>query len=281
MGFARYSTALERSFNSGRYQHGVLAWLFAVAPIVACVAAVSRYLDQEAPVLVLIFNIAVLYLAMGFRHFSHAYNEALSGLRVGDPVRARSSIQTWFDRPLGELSASEVAALAIERGLFSAHRQVFGVIAWFALFGAAGAVLYRLASMLSETWGRRNGLEDADFGRFSRTAFQALDWIPARLTAVSFAIVGDFEDALYCWRTQAKAWPDHAEGVVLASGAGAIGVRLGSVPRTLDAVELRSEIGMGDMADAELMTSAVGLIWRALVLWLFVIVLVTVASWLG
>ena len=48
---------------------------------------------------------------------------------------------------------------------------------------------------------------------------------------LSFAIVGDFEDAGLCWRTQAKTWAgeeggEHA-GIVLASGAGALGVLLG------------------------------------------------------
>jgi cobalamin biosynthesis protein CobD/CbiB len=94
-------------------------------------------------------------------------------------------------------------------------------------------------------------------------------------------VAGDFEDALYCWRMQANAWPRRSEGIVLAAGAGAIGVRLGSVIGTSAPLEIRPELGTGEEADAELMTSAVGLIWRALVLWLFVIALVTVASWFG
>ena len=279
--FGRVTAALERSLDSGRYQHGVLAWLLAVVPIVAIVAALSAYLDGMAPVAALLVNIAVLYLTMGFRQFSHAYSEALEALRSGDAARAGQSIQRWLSRPLGDLGSNDLARLAIERGLSSAHRHVFGVIAWFAVFGAGGAVFYRLAAMLHDRWGQRHGLEDADFGAFSRIVFRWSDWIPVRLTAVSFAVVGDFEDALYCWRTQADNYPDPSVGVVLASGAGAIGVRLGSASGMTEPIDVRAEIGLGEEADAELMTSAVGLIWRALVLWLFVILLITVASWLG
>jgi cobalamin biosynthesis protein CobD/CbiB len=187
----------------------------------------------------------------------------------------------WYGRDPGELGTNEMSRLAIERGLVCAHRHVFGVVAWYAVFGAAGAVLYRAADMLCEQWA--DGIENvsAPFARFARQSFDVLDWIPARLTAVAFAIVGDFEDALYCWRTQASAWADRGEAIVLAAGAGALGVRLGSAVGLLPGMSARPEIGTGEEADPELMTSAIGLVWRALVLWLFVILLLTLAGWLG
>ena len=122
------------------------------------------------------------------------------------------------------------------------------------------------------------------FGRPARGLVWLLDWIPARLTALSFAIVGDFEDAAACWRTQASAWAgeeggEHA-GIVLASGAGALGIELGgSVPTVGGEPEERPELGMGDKAEADLLPSAVGLVWRALVLWLLLMLLLTLANW--
>jgi len=80
---------------------------------------------------------------------------------------------------------------------------------------------------LHDRWGTKTSPELERFSRFARLAFAALDWLPVRFTAAAFAVVGDFEDAVYCWRTQAANWPDPALGIVLASGAGAIGVRLG------------------------------------------------------
>jgi cobalamin biosynthesis protein CobD/CbiB len=102
-----------------------------------------------------------------------------------------------------------------------------------------------------------------------------------RLTAAAFAIVGDFEDAVYCWRTQADQWPGDGLAIVLASGAGALGVRLG-MP-VLDAGEIteRAEIGTGEEADVDFMESAVGLVWRALVLWLLLLLLLGLASLVG
>jgi len=278
-GLRRYIGSLERSLNAGRYEQGTIAWVAAVAPPVLVIAGVSIYLAHAAPPLALIWNVAVLYLTMGMRQFSHEFNAILEALRAGDLPAARTALDRWRGLGSGEPSVAEVARLAIERALIDAHRHVFGVIAYFAIFGAAGAVAYRIATMLHELWGAPSS--EGDFGRFSRVAFEWIDSIPVRLSAISFAVVGDFEDAVYCWRTQAHAWHDVNQGIVLASGAGALGVRLGSVVTAAGLVEFRPELGTGDEADVELMTSTIGLVWRALVLWLFLILLLTVAHWLG
>ena len=108
--------------------------------------------------------------------------------------------------------------------------------------------------------------------------------MPARLTALSFAIVGDFEDAAYCWRIQAKTWPvtDGGEpiGTVLASGAGALGLQIGGpLQQLVGEPYYRPELGIGDPVQSDVLPSAVGLVWRALVLWLLLILLITLANW--
>ena len=167
--------------------------------------------------------------------------------------------------------------MSIELGLIGSHRHVFGPIAWFIVLGPAGAILYRSGAILAEKWGVQRDAEFGEFGLFAQRFFVWFDWVPARLTAASFAIVGNFEDAIYCWRTQAAAWAGRARGILLASGGGALGVRLGDPLHEAAGVEFRPELGLGDEADADYMQSAVGLIWRALVLWMFLIFVVTVA----
>jgi cobalamin biosynthesis protein CobD/CbiB len=106
---------------------------------------------------------------------------------------------------------------------------------------------------------------------------RVLEWPAVRLTAASFAVVGDFEDAVYCWRTQARSWSDPDAGVVLAAGAGAIGVRLGMPLTAIDGVEVRPELGLGENADSPFLDSVIGLVWRALVVWVFVLVVMALA----
>jgi cobalamin biosynthesis protein CobD/CbiB len=244
-------------------------------------AAVSYALYSLTPLAAWIWNVAVLYVTMGFRRFSHHFTEISRALREQDVGLARESLARWRGKSAAEYTPNEIARVSIELGLVGSHRHVFGPIAWFVVLGPAGAILYRLSALLAARWGERADPEFGNFGEFSKKAFDALDWVPARLTAASFAVVGNFEDAIYCWRTQAAAWAARAHGIILASGGGALGVKLGDPLGDPGRVEFRPELGSGDAADVDYMQSAVGLIWRALVLWVFLIFIVTTAHSLG
>ena len=280
--FTGYADILERKFNAGEHRHGTIAWLLAVAPAVLGAWLVYELLYALSPVLGWAWNVLVLYLTMGFRQFSHAFTGIAEALRAGELNQARMLLGEWRGQTAREYGSSDVARVAIEQGLIYSHRYVFGVVAWFVVFpGPAGAVLYRLAEILAERWGGREEPEFGEFGGFSRRAFELIDWLPARLTAISFAIVGDFEDAIYCWRAQALSWAQQTQGIILASGAGALGVRLGEPLRQGGELQYRPELGIGEEAAPDHMQSTVGLIWRTVVLWLVMILLLTVASWVG
>ena len=311
-----YVDFFQQHFNAGQHRHGKIAWLLAVLPLLLGVMALSWLLYRTHPVFGWAFNVLVLYLTMGFRQFSHYFTDIHHALRDGKLDEARGLLTKWRGIPSHELNAEEVARVTIEEALIASHRNVFGVIVWFVLFsavglgGAAGALLYRIGQFLRGRWGgaddtvwrdvpvgerlprthrsplmyRRSDADEADlgeFGSFARQAFHLLEWLPVRMTALTFAIVGDFEDTVYCWRTQAASWPDSETGILLASGAGALGVRLGmAIPQGGLPFD-RAELGVGDEADADFMRSTIGLVWRSVVFWLILLLLLTLASLLG
>jgi adenosylcobinamide-phosphate synthase len=290
--FVAYARRLERQLNGGTAGQGAVATALALLPPVLVAAAVWWLADAVHPALGLVWNALVLYLLMGFRRFSHAVSAIVQAFKESDLVAARRALAAWRGGSPAELSSDDVARLAIERGLTDAYRQVFAVLFWFLVLpGPAGAVLYRAAVLLAGEWRGDAPGDDttpllrsrAAFGWPARTLLDLLDWIPARLAALGFAIVGNFEDAAYCWRMQAKTWPSSEGGepigIILASGAGALGVQLGG-PVSQPAGDLlaRPELGMGETATPEILPSAVGLVWRALVLWLVLILLITLAN---
>jgi adenosylcobinamide-phosphate synthase len=281
-----YVEFFQRNFNAGQQKHGRIAWLIAVLSPLLLVGGVFYILLDAHPLFALAFNVLVLYLTMGFRQFSHYYTDIHLALREKKLDRARELLGSWLGKSCNELSEEEVARVTIEQALLCSHRNVFGVVFWFVIFmmlglGPIGAILYRLALFLYNRWGMHDSAEYGDFGVFARKAYHVMEWVPLRLTAITFAIVGNFEDTAYCWQNQAANWPDPEAGIVLAGGAGALGVRLGQTIVQDQQPVFRPEIGVGDEADADIMQSAIGLVWRAMVFQLVALLLLTVANLLG
>ena len=278
--YSRFTRWLERRFNAGEFSHGAIAWALAVLPVLAGAWLVFTLLDGISPVLGWIWNVAVLYFTLGFKYFSDTAEHIARLLRAGDLEGARARLELWRGGDASQFTADDVARVAIEQVMAASHRQMFGVLFWFVLLsplGPVGAVLFRGASILTRRWERANGL----FGAFAQRAFHAINWLPARLTALTYAIAGNFEDATYCWRTQAPAWLEPEDGVVLAAGAGAMGVRLGQSVSIGGETVWRPELGTGQAPDADCIDSAISMIWRGLVIWLVAGLLIVIAGWVA
>ena len=281
LAFFDLADSIERRFNGGEAPHGMTAWFLTVIPPVLVTGVVQGLLADLGFLLQWAWSVAVLYVTMGFRKFSGGLREVQECLARDDLEGASAALHLLRGKPGEGMSRNEAARVAIEEGLLLSHRYVFGVVFWFVLLGPAGAVLYRCAADLAERWGGRPGAEAAAFGRFAMRACAILDWIPVRLTAITFAVVGNFEEAIYSWRTQAMAWSPEHHGILLASGAGALGIRLGETLQRQGGESHRPVLGTGEEAEPEHTRSAIGLVWRALVFWMGVILAVSAAYWLG
>lgn len=288
---AKLAAFLEHQLNDGIRLHGSIAWMLGAAVPALTLFIVHRLLQDTQPLLAVLVGFGVLYLTMGFRQFSHFFTDIHLALQAGEIDQARHILAEWRGQSGDRLSSNEIARLAIERALPLSNTHVFAPLFWFVLLGPAGALLYRLAQLLDEYWqgtARHETDESATletFGWFAHRAFTLINWLPVRVTAAIFAVVGDFEDAVNCWRTQADHWPDKANGILLASGAGALGIRLGmpvhDLPHELEAGDDRPELGLGDEADADFMQSTIGLVWRSLVLSVVVLTLMQISAWVG
>ena len=290
------SSWAERNLNAGQPRHGFYAWLLVVVGLTLAVGAVWSLLVSISWFLGLALNVVVLYFALGFRQFSHHGSEIQVAIANGDLAAARRELTAWkrLSDPTftaADLSQEEVVRQAIEHGLLLAQRHVFGVFFWFVVLpGPMGAVLYRMAEHSARVWNRAPAPPTPPdrFGEFARKAFAWIDWAPARLTALGYAIVGDFEGAIYCWRQVARRpaapglpGPD-ARTLILAAASGALGLRL--MPEA-EAATVFDEVGNEGAGLAEprpaALRAVVGLVWRALLLWLTLLLLLTLASWLA
>ncbi len=282
----RYAEFVRHSLDGGEHRLGMMAWLAVVVPLILVAALLYGWLCSLSFVLAWLFNVAILFGLIHFKRNADRITAMGRALRKDDLTEARALLASWrgMSAPGGlgpdGLDTSALARLAIEHAFIDVHRHWFGLVFWFAVLpGPTGPILYWLAARLQEFWSGVKRDTSPAFGDFARRIFHWIDWIPQRLTAITFAIVGNFEDAAFCWRSQAANWPDRNTGVLLASGAGAMGIRLGESISGEDKVEFRPELGAGEAAEADHLHSAEGLIWRAMVVWVMLILLLSVASW--
>ncbi len=292
-GIRSLAARIEAGFNAGQARNGRFAWFIVVVLLAVPVYIIHRIAASINPIVDLIWHIVIAYFTIGFRHYSHYFTAIQMALITGDDARARSLLTEWTGVDAVGMEESEVIRIAIEKALVTSHHNVFGAFLWFVLpVGPAGAVIYRVAEYLARAWNEEERAEGEIFGRFAKQAFYIVDWVPVRLTAVAFAIVGNFEDAIYAWRNFAKRWTDEAVGIILTAGGGALGVRLGnpaekaiSLPQvdvtTGDYTNVDAESMPGEEPTLRSLQSTVGLLWRATLLWLLLLLLLSIAMWIG
>jgi adenosylcobinamide-phosphate synthase len=266
IGFGRVATWIEQRTYADRRVSGVLAWLFAVGPWVIALWLVQRAMPAWMSSIV---GACVLYATVGLRSLGEHAQPVATALDKGDLDTARHAVGRMVSRDTAALNAHQVAAAATESVLENGNDAVFGALFWFALLGAPGALLYRLVNTLDAMWGYRTTRYER-FGWAAARIDDVLNFIPARLTALTYALCGNFAVAWRCWRTQARQWDSPNAGPVMAAGAGAVNVRLGGAAPYHGVWEERPTLGEGELPDATSIVRALRLVRTGVVLWLAV-----------
>ncbi|NBS08027.1 MAG: CobD/CbiB family protein [Betaproteobacteria bacterium] len=290
-----------RVLDMGQSQRAWVVWLLAVGvPTLTAWLIYGLLMWLVGWPFAVLWSMVVLYVTLGFRQFSHHFTDIRVALEAGDEVLARQLFADWHQVDAMDLPRSEMLRHVIEHAVVAAHRHVFGVLAWFSLgaafgLGPAGAVLYRMSQYAMAIKPQRTasptdvlqGVSEALFSVTQR-AWHVIDWIPARLTALFFAVVGNFEESIDCWRQHAALHPHDNDGTLIAATAGALNVQLGGEQLggkrdTLaeEASMLTSESLPGREPELGHFRSLVGLVWRTVVLWLVLLCLLSLARLLG
>ena len=322
-GFRAWARWTSRSLDAGQAHHGWIAWTVTIAVPSLVTLLIHWLLWNVSVLLAFAWSVAILYATLGFRQFSHHFTDIRDALDDGDEVTARELLAEWRQVDASELPRSEIVRHVIEYSVLAAHRHVFGVLGWFSVLaalglGPAGAVFYRTSEFVARYWLHKSQVPNAA-GDGASPALQTaaakawgmIDFVPARVTSLGFAVVGSFEDAIDAWRnyTQrfsadpAMALAVRNDGVILAATSGAVNVRLGGEALRAAIVPLFPANASPDFQTAESVSEAetsvatestpgrapvvahlrsvVGLVWRSVVLWMVLLALLTLARLLG
>ncbi|WP_354682104.1 adenosylcobinamide-phosphate synthase CbiB [Cupriavidus necator] len=275
VGFGRIAAAFERRFNDAdrrgppwrQRMAGLAGWCL----LVLVPAALAWWLAEAAarwhPVAALALHAVALYAALGARSLHQHIAPIAAALAASDLPTARTLTARIVSRDTADADAEALARAACESALENGNDAIFGALFWFLLGGAPAVIVFRLANTLDAMWGYRTP-RLVYFGWAAARIDDLLNLVPARLTALSYALLGATAQALRCWRTQAPAWSSPNAGPVMAAGAGAVGVQLGGPARYHGELEQRPPLGAGTAPQAGHVMACLRLVERTLWLWL-------------
>ncbi|MEQ1512839.1 MAG: hypothetical protein ABL934_09190 [Lysobacteraceae bacterium] len=226
-----------------------------------------------AGVVGLLFGVAVLFHVWGPRDLDA---DVLAVVDAEDAAARRATAVRLGANPdsgLGE------AAAMVEGVFASALRRWFGVLFWFLLLGAVGAVLYRLVALAAE--GEYADALPASTRDGARRFFALLNWPVAQAMTLSLALVGNFDTVLGVWRDAngASLQLDHAH----LGAAARASVRCEIAEETQEFIEEGATPGnaWAQLGDSPELRDAMSLVWRILLLWLAILALFVVAGWVS
>lgn len=273
----------RHALDAGQVPHGWLAWLLAVVMPALGAALVFLALDHVHTLLGFAWVVSVLYLTLGFRQFSHHFTVIRVALESGDDTGARQALARWKQADVAESPKATLLKQVIEYAVLLAHRHVFGVMVAFVVgallgLGPAGAVLYRMAEHVGRRWTIQTAMVDGDASAVAAAqAWRYVDALPVRATALAFAVVGNFEEAIANWRQDNRERSN--DQILLSATAGAMNLRLhdplssSGAPTPLDMSVDGREPQLAHLA------SLVGLVWRSVLLWMLLLGLSMLSRW--
>ena len=276
---------LDRIIDSGFAVSAKVATWPAIIPVIVLaavlvlpVAAVTVVLRDTLfgfPHLVL--AVVVLFFSLGPNDIGEDVNDYCSALADGDEERIEQTAKALIeDRvPAAPLERAHCVEEAV---CIQANNRLFAVIFWFVLLGPLGplgAWAYRVTDLVRRRAVFQAGREDSDAATIGALRDAAvtlhgwLAWIPARLTAIGYAVAGHFDAALAAWRggvTPAGTTSENSERLLARVGVAALALHD-------EADEDATARGVRGA------TAAKRLVFRLLLIWAVIIAAMTLYGW--
>ncbi len=278
VGFGNVAAWVEKKLNTGngRFFRGTIAWCIVVLPVCVFIWTLTLLLAQWHAVAALAAHAVLLYFSLGLRSLRDHTMPIAQALADGDLPHARVLTARIVSRDTAQSEESDLAKAGVESLLENGNDAVFGTLFWFVIAGGPGALLFRLANTLDAMWGYRTPRFLA-FGCAAARIDDVLNFIPARLTALSYGLLGNTRSAWRCWRTQAPLWSSPNAGPVMSAGAGALNISLGGAAIYDGEIERRPVLGSGPAATGVDIRRAWRLVASATALWAVLICIAGIA----
>lgn len=243
-GLGRLASLLETVTYADSRTAGTLHWAL-IAGGVGALGVTLSSLVADHPAARTAVTAAATWAALGGTTLIRVGAGVADALDADDIDRAREYVPSLCGRDPQSLDGNGICRAATESIAENTADATVGPLVWGALAGLPGVLTYRTVNTLDAMVGYRND-RYLHFGWASARVDDAFNLIPARLSALLVVAAGpDRAGAVRAWRRDAGQHPSPNAGVVEASFAGALHVRLGGRTVYPHRVELRPTLGDG------------------------------------
>ncbi|MFD8571009.1 cobalamin biosynthesis protein [Streptomyces sp. NPDC059639] len=237
-GFGRVAGAVERVLWRDHRGWGALHTLVCAGGAAAVGAAATRAV-RRSPAAAVALTAAATWAVVGGTSLGREARAIGSALEAEDVELARELLPRLCGRDPQGLDADGIARGVVESVAENTSDAVVGALVWGAVGGVPGLLAFRAVNTLDAMVGHKSA-RYRRFGWASARLDDVAGWPGARLTGALAVLAGGRpRAALAAWRADAGQHPSPNAGVVEASFAGALGVRLGGTLSYAGRVEHR------------------------------------------
>jgi|GEM_PF-2250053 len=264
--------------------------LLTVAPAILLVALLQYGLAGTSGFVMwmikLIFSFMVLVACIGEQRFGVHVRKYLELVSAGDTDAACAYVNRLSGKDISADNLRQINRNFLGLLLWRLNERVLALLFWFVILGPVGAILYRSVAQLQGTAltvePMQGTHDDAGFqGDGYRDAVRRLkgilDWLPVRLTALYYAMIGSFSDAMQLWRSDPGRadddWVMSSERLLPDVGIGALQIQH-------DYTEDNEE-GLDAEVACRHVLAVRSLSKRAVLAWITILALLTLVGWLS
>ncbi|MFC1664944.1 cobalamin biosynthesis protein, partial [Pseudomonadota bacterium] len=270
---------LERSLNllSGETQYQRLrggAILFVLLLIICLLGVLLIHI----PVFGIVFEIGILYLALGYASQTKHAQGVEHALANNDPEDARLLASYLSGQDTGNMDADEIAGITTEAVIENGNDAIVATLFWYIVAGIPGALVYRLTHTLDTMWKNRTPHLD-QFSWVAKQFIFLLNWIPVRLCGLTYVTLSWHRKSFETWWEIARQWNLGRGKVAIASGAYSLDLKFGGNYIQQGMVRVRPCVGTGKTPTREDIPRALRLVYQTT--WSWVVIILVADMFIG
>lgn len=234
--FGKVMTKVEMLLWRGNRASGASYGVFGLA----IAAAASRFFSSP-----FIGTAIGTYLAVAEKSLLENATSIESSLMRGDLESVRQQLPSLVGRDPESLDENGAARAVIESVAENSSDAVIAPMFYGALLGGSGAVNYRAVNTMDAMVGYKNA-QYLDFGWFNARLDDFANYVPSRLAGLlAWSVPTGRSPKLRSILADAAGHPSPNAGVIEATYAHKLGIRLGGENSYEGTVEMRPEMGDG------------------------------------